>query len=100
MLFALTHLCVIFFTTTTHPTCVFLPLVNDTHIVGLASNVVIVFLTIVGGVFIIGACCRANKVCNLVSTRVGPFYITSSWLFIFDFNFRILGGLVGSRSFI
>jgi hypothetical protein len=34
MLFVLVHLCVLCPTTTTHPTCVFLSLENDTHIIG------------------------------------------------------------------
>ncbi len=44
MLFALTYLHVLLPTATTHPTCVFLSLATDTHIIGLASNVLFVFL--------------------------------------------------------
>jgi len=44
MLFALAHLCVLHLTITTHPACVFFSLANDTHMVGFASNVVLIFL--------------------------------------------------------
>ncbi len=38
------------------------------------------FFTITRKVFKIGVFNATNKVCNLVSIRVGPLYITSSWL--------------------
>jgi hypothetical protein len=44
MLFALTHLCTFHPTATTHPTCVFPSLANDTHIVGPTSYVLLIFL--------------------------------------------------------
>jgi hypothetical protein len=44
MLFALTHLRVLCPTTTTHPTCVFPSLVDDTHMVGPTLDVVPCFL--------------------------------------------------------
>jgi hypothetical protein len=44
MLFTLAHFCALRFTTTTHFTCVFPSLVDDTHIVGPILNVVLVFL--------------------------------------------------------
>jgi hypothetical protein len=37
--------------------------------------------TIIGGVICIRSFSAANGVCSLVSSRVGPPYITSSWLF-------------------
>jgi hypothetical protein len=36
-----------------------------------------------------------NEVCNLVSTRVGPFYITSSWLSYSWFGFSYFGCIGG-----
>jgi len=39
VLFALVHLCVLHRIVTTHPTCVFLSLVDDTHIVVATSDV-------------------------------------------------------------
>jgi hypothetical protein len=42
-LFALVYICALRFITTSHPICVFLLLVDDMHIVGLASNVLLVF---------------------------------------------------------
>jgi len=44
MLFALTHLRTFHPTTTTHPTCVYNSLVNDTHMVGLVSDMLAIFL--------------------------------------------------------
>jgi len=44
VLFALAHLRAFCFTATTHPTCVFPLLTNDTHIVGFALNVLPIFL--------------------------------------------------------
>jgi hypothetical protein len=44
VLFILIHLCIFCLTIATHPTYVFFLLANDTHIVGLASNAVLVFL--------------------------------------------------------
>ncbi len=44
MLFALVHFHVLCHVIVAHPICVFLLLVNDTHIVGLASNVIPTFL--------------------------------------------------------
>jgi hypothetical protein len=58
---------------TTHPTCVFLLLVNDSRSCIRCGSY---FFTIVVGVDIIKG--AANKVCNFVSIGVGPLYITSS----------------------
>jgi hypothetical protein len=44
MLFPLAHFCILHPTAIAHLTCVFLLLVNDTHIVGLVSNMVPIFL--------------------------------------------------------
>jgi len=44
VLFALVHLCILHPIATTHPTYVFPSLTNDTHIVGLASNMVPIFM--------------------------------------------------------
>ncbi len=43
MLFALVHFCVFHPTATTHLTCAFPSLANDTHIIGLALYVVFFF---------------------------------------------------------
>jgi hypothetical protein len=37
---------------------------------------------------------------SLVSTKVGPFYITFSLFLTLDLSFRILGALMGFRSFV
>jgi hypothetical protein len=77
-LFALTHLCTFHIVTTTHPTYVYLYLVDDTHIVGPTSNVVCCIFMSVRGVINIKSFSAANEMCNLVSSKVGPLYITSS----------------------
>ncbi len=43
-MFALTHLHALHLFVVTHPTCVFPSLEDDSHIVGLALNVLLVFL--------------------------------------------------------
>jgi len=57
---------------TAHPTCVFPSLVHDTHVVGFALDVIIR-----ARVFNIRAFNVVSKVCNLVSKKVKPLYITS-----------------------
>jgi hypothetical protein len=71
------HLHILCLTMTTPFTCVSISLVDDTYIVGPISNGSY-FLKITKRIFNIKAFNVANKVCNLFSTRVGPFYITSS----------------------
>jgi hypothetical protein len=44
MLFTLVHLCALHPTLVTHLTCVFLSLVDDKHIIGLALDVLPIFL--------------------------------------------------------
>ncbi len=44
MLFVLVHFFALHPTIMAHPTCVFPSLANDTHIIGLASNVLPIFL--------------------------------------------------------
>jgi hypothetical protein len=49
------------------------------------------FFTIVGGIFNIRTFNATSEMCNLVSTKVGPFYITSSWLSYFILRFLYFG---------
>jgi hypothetical protein len=93
VLFALTHFCVLHPITTTHPTCVFPLLVDDTHIVGLASDVLF-FFVIIGGVWHIKTFSAIDEVCCLVSVGVIPVYIIFS-KFTFESNLHILGVLLG-----
>jgi hypothetical protein len=44
VLFVLFHLCGIHHIATTHLTCVFFSLADDTHIIGFASNVILISL--------------------------------------------------------
>jgi hypothetical protein len=78
--FTLAHFCAFCFTTTILPICVFLYLVDDTHIMNLTSNVILTFFTIAKNVINIRFFCAANEMCNLVSLKVGALYIASSWL--------------------
>jgi hypothetical protein len=78
MFFVLNHLFALHPTTTTHLACVFPLLVDDTHIIGFASNVVFFFFMIAIKKFSIKTFCVASEMCNLVSIGVGPFYIISS----------------------
>jgi hypothetical protein len=78
VLFVMVYLHILHPIVATHPTCGFPSLADDTHIIGLASNVVLVFFMILRGIFNIGVFSVVNKACSLVSTGVGPLYITSS----------------------
>ncbi len=49
------------------------------------------FFTIVARLFNIRVFSVVSEMCCLVSTRVGPFYITSSWLFYSQFGFSYFG---------
>ncbi len=95
-LFVLVHLFTLCPITIVHLTCVFISLVDDMHIVGFALDVVF-FLMITTWLFSIKAFNAAIKMFSLVSTGVGPLYIISSWLFIPNSGFHILGTLMGSR---
>jgi hypothetical protein len=87
MLFVQTHFHTFHLVETTHPTCVFPSLVDDMYIIGLALDVVLTFLRLLQEFFNIRAFSAISEVCSLVSIGVGPFYITSSWFFYFQFIF-------------
>jgi hypothetical protein len=53
---------------------------------------------IIGRIFSIGHFSAANQVCSLISIRVGPLYIISSWFSYSQLKFSYFG-LMGSRSF-
>ncbi len=100
-MFALIHRHVLHLTLATHLTYVFPSLVDDMPTIGLASDVVLIFLMIITRVFNIRALNVANKVCRLVFIRVGLLCITSSLFFYSQLGvFCILGTLVGSKSFV
>ncbi len=73
--------------TTTHHICVFILLVDDTHIIGFTLDVVFVFFMITTWVFSIETFNVVNEMCSLVSIGVGPLYITFFWLSYFQFGF-------------
>ncbi len=80
MLFTLVHLCALHLIAVAHPACVFLSLVDDIHIVGLASNV-LTFFVITWGIWHIRIFSATHEVCCLISTGVKPIYNTSSNFF-------------------
>jgi hypothetical protein len=53
------------------------------------------FFIVAGGVFSIRAFNLTNKVCNLVSTKVGPLYINSFRFFYSQFGFLYFGHIGG-----
>ncbi len=82
VLFTLVHFCILHPTITTHPTCVCPSLANDMHIVSHASDVVPICFEITKGVHNIKTFSAIDEMCNLVSTKVKPFYIISSKFFL------------------
>ncbi len=104
-MFALIHLRIFRPTITAHTTCVFPSLADDTHIVGLASDVLpFIIIIIIGGVWHIKTFNAINEVCCLVSIGVKLVYIISSIFFTFEFGICILSAIVGflpfAKSFI
>ncbi len=94
-LFALVHFCIFHPITTSHPICVF-PFVrewyaNDRSCVKCGFW----FFTIVAWIFSIKVFSVASEMCSLVSTRVGPLYITSPWLFYSRLGFSYFGHTSG-----
>ncbi len=65
MLFAITHFCVFNPIATTHHTCVFSSFVDDTHIVGPTSNVILVFFMIISKICYIKTFHLTSKVSSL-----------------------------------
>jgi len=99
MLFALAHFRTLCPTTTTHFTCVFLSLANDTHIVGPASNVLPFFYDYkksLAQTFNV-----VDKVCHLVSTRFRYHSISLLPDFLtLKSSFHIPGVLMDSLPFV
>ncbi len=94
-MFALIHFRALHPTVATHFTYVFPSLVDHMPIIGLASNVVLIFLMIIARVFNIKALNVANEVCSLVSIGVGLLYINSFWFFYFQLGFLYFGHISG-----
>ncbi len=70
----------------------FLPLlVDDTHIVGLASDVLLVFLVITGGVWSIRIFSVADEICCLVCLGLDRSISLPLGFLTFESNLRILG---------
>ncbi len=90
-LFAFVHLRTLCPIIIAHITCVFLSLVDDTHIIGPTSDCGFCFLMIVTRVFSIGVFNVADEMCSLIITWVGPLYIILSCFFNFWFEFSYFG---------
>jgi hypothetical protein len=69
--------------------------VNDTNIVGLALDVVLVFFMIWARIFNIRFFNVTSEVCILVTIGVKPIYITSFWLPYFWLKFSYFGCIGG-----
>ncbi len=93
MLFALTHLRAFCPTIVTQPICVLLSLADDTHIIGLASDV-LSFFVIIGGIWSIRTFNVVDKVCNLVSIRFKLVYAIPLGFLTPNFGLHILGVIV------
>jgi hypothetical protein len=91
----LVHFCVFRPIATTHPIYVFPLLVDETHIMGLASSVISYFFMITVQIFKIKDFNVVNELCSMVSIGVGPLYITSSWLFYSQRGFLYFGCIGG-----
>ncbi len=97
-MFASAYICALHFVATTHPTCVFLLLADDMHIIGFAS-VCYLFFCDYKRIWNIKTLSVTNKVCSLLSIGVKLIYIISSF-FTPEFNFHILGVSMGSLPFV
>ncbi len=100
MSFTLIHFHILSPITVAHFTCVFLLLVDDTHIDSLTLDVLIDFFVITRRVWCIKTFSVTDKACYLVSTRVKLIYVISSMFSYTKIWFRILGALVGSLPFV
>ncbi len=99
-MFTLVHLCVLHPILVTHPTCVFPSLANDKHIIGLASNVLLVFLQL-QEIF----CTLGLLVQPIKCVAWSPLGLNQYISLILDFltlgsSFRILGAPMGSLPFV
>ncbi len=83
-----------------HPTCVFFSLVDDTHIVDLTSNVVFSFLQLEEELSALGLSMQPTKCVVWSPQRLDHSISLPFGFFTLDLGFHILGGLVGSTSFV
>jgi hypothetical protein len=95
MLFVLAHLCILHPTITTHPTCVFPSLANDTHIASPASDVLLTFLHLYEELLALGLSVYSSKCATWSSKRLNHFISLPLGFFIPDLGFYILGTLMG-----
>jgi hypothetical protein len=99
-LFTLAHLPAFRLTIATHFTCVFLSLVNDTHILGLALNVILVFLRFQEELSTLNLSMQSANCVVWSLSRLDHFISLFPSFFIPDSGFYILNALVGSTSFV
>jgi hypothetical protein len=100
MLFVLAHLHIIHHIAIAHPTCVFFSLVDDTHIIRFASNVIFVFLRLEQKFSALGLLVQLTKCVVWSPQGLDHFISLLLGFFTLNLGFCILGALVGSKSFI
>jgi len=100
MLFVMVHLRIIHNIAITHLTYVFFSLANDTHIVGFASNVILVFLQLKQKFSTLRFSVQLTK-CVVWSPQWLDYFISlPPRFFTLDSSFHILVAPVGFKSFI
>jgi len=99
-LFTLVHLLALRLTITTHFIYVFPSLVNDTHILGLALDVIPVFLWLQEELSALNLSMQSAKCVVWSPSRLDHFISLYLSFFIPDSGFYILNALVGSTSFV
>ncbi len=100
ILFTLVHFHILPPTIIAHPNYVFPLLEDNTHIVGLALNMLFIFLVVTRGVWSIKTFNAIKEMCSLVSTWVRLVYITFSGFLTFEFGLHILGAPMGFLPFV
>lgn len=100
-LFAIIHFCVFNPIDVTCPTCVFFSFVDDMHIVGPTSNVVLVFLTIISKICYIRTFHLISKVNSLYFVGIKLVHIKKKIGFLTpNIGFHILGALMDFMPFV
>ncbi len=100
ILFALAHLHVLRHIVTTRPSCVFLSLTNDTHIVGPTSNVVPMFLRLEEELLTLSISVQPTNCVAWSPQKLDHYISLPPNFFTFNSSFHIWGTLMGSTSFV
>ncbi len=99
-MFTLVHFCVLHPTLVTHPTCVFPSLANDNHIIGLASNVLLVFLQLQEKFGTLGLLVQPTKYVAWSPLGLNQYISLILGFLTLGSSFRILSAPMGSLPFV